>query len=215
VDSPRNAHCLYDLKMPEIMWYVAYGANTHIPYFLTSFEGTDLAIPAYRGHTWATLPHQLYFASRSQKWQGSAVAFVSLEKTSDYGAIGRAYLVDLPGLKVVLRAEHGGIPPRGPLPDFSSTEPGQWCELPTSAKYNAILRLSDINQIPAYTITTARFFESGRPTDPYLCMCRQGLQGHPCFAKRGCQDTGICPAKNIDAYLENAIVRPRGEGGSA
>lgn len=201
--------------MPQVIWYVAYGANTDISYFVTSSDDTGLPGPAYADHRWTSLPHQLYFASRSQKWQDSAVAFVSIERTSGCGALGRAYLIDLPRFKVILHAEHGGIPLKGPLPELISMEPGQWCELPTPAKYNAILQLNDIDGIPAYTITTARFFESGRPADPYLQVCRHGLQDHPFFAKREYPDAGTCRVPDIDAYLERAIVRPRPEGRSA
>jgi hypothetical protein len=179
--------------MAEI-WYVAYGSNMSRSYFVSRFQGVHTADPIpWTAETWNWLPHELYFAGSSRTWGGSAVAFLSLEASSESQAVGRAYLIDRSKFDEVLDAEHLSIPQEWDL-DIEDLRVGAWCPLPTPAKYNAVLRLSDIDGTPAFAITTARNLEYGSPSEAYLSTCREGLSA-----------AGLLD--EVDAYLASAVER--------
>src|SRR5439155_15221162 len=134
--------------------------------------------PLWEGETWVWLPHEIYFASSSQTWGGSAVAFICLERTEARPTLGRAFLVGRERFDAVLAVEHLRIPLAWDF-DVHDLDVGSWCPLPTKAKYNAVLRLPNIADSPAFAITTARTFEHGQPSDAYLATCREGLAEAP------------------------------------
>jgi hypothetical protein len=180
--------------MADEVWYVAYGSNMSPAYFASRFESacsTD-RLP-WAAETWTSLPHDLYFAGASRTWAGSAVAFISLEKSSESKTAGRAYLVDQAKFNAVLDAEHLSIPHEWDF-DLHELRVGAWCPLPTAAKYNAVLRLPDLGGKPAFAITTARNFEPGRPSEAYLATCREGL-------------SAADVVEDVDAYLASAVAR--------
>jgi hypothetical protein len=176
------------------LWYVAYGSNTSARYFRSRFDGVDDAHRIWSSERWVWLSRELYFAGRSQTWAGSAVAFVSLWE-STARTLGRAFLIEQDALDSVLTAEHLRIPQAWTF-DALELPIGGWCPLPTRAKYNAVLRIADIDDFPAFTITTARSFEGGRPSAEYLGMCKEGLA-----------EANLI---EVDAYLEAAIERSSG-----
>jgi hypothetical protein len=173
------------------LWYIAYGSNTSSAYFASRFDDPPDRI--WEGETWTWFPHELYFAGTSQTWNGSPVAFVSLERSEHAQTLGRAFLIDREKFGTVLAAEHLRIPHEWDY-DMLELEIGAWCPLPTRAKYNAVIRLPDISSVPAFAITTARVFDRGRPSDAYLTMCRTGLAAAPDLT-------------DVDAYLAAAIDR--------
>ena len=180
--------------MSRQLWYVAYGSNTATRYFTSRFEGADVPPgDLWTRETWTWLPYELYFAGFSRTWNGSAVAFVSLNRSEGARTAGRAYLVDEDRLDVVLAAEHLSIPNTWAY-DIGLLPQGSWCPLPTPAKYNALLRVEDVEGLPAYTITTARRFKARSPSDAYLATCREGLA----------EEVG---PDELDAYLEAAARR--------
>lgn len=93
-----------------------------------------------------------------------------------------AYQVDPTELEAVFRGENG-------QPDISldvcdlGLRINEWRALGipwssdgTLGKYNAILRLGDINGRPSYTITTARDLPPDTPSDDYQWAIRQALK---------------------------------------
>src|SRR5215831_8719885 len=180
--------------MGRQLWYVAYGSNISTRYFSSRFSDVGGARgKIWHGESWIWLPYQLYFATSSRTWEGSAVAFLSLEYSSSARSVGRAYLINAEEFAEVLAAEHGAIPLEWDF-DLSSLPVGKWCPLPTRAKYNAVLRLPDIERRPAYTITTARAFEHRDPDEDYLTTCREGLADCPML-------------EDADAYIQTALKR--------
>jgi hypothetical protein len=175
------------------LWYVAYGSNTSSRYFTSRFDEQARAGQIWDEETWATLPHELYFAGSSRTWHGSSVAFVALEQSEEVHTHARAFLVDRDKFDAVLAAEHLWIPLEWDY-DILALGVGSWCPLPTSAKYNAVLRLSDIDGVPAFTITTARLLERKLPNDDYLAICREGLASAP-------------QLPDVDGYLSAAVER--------
>src|SRR5919106_7085400 len=126
--------------MAEQIWYLAYGSNTSLSYFVSRFESAHPEDPVpWTAESWTWLPHELYFAGSSRTWDGSAVAFLSLDRSSDSRALGRAYLIDRRKFDEVLDAEHLSIPQEWDF-DIQELRVGAWCPLPTPAKYNAVLR---------------------------------------------------------------------------
>jgi hypothetical protein len=178
----------------EQLWYVAYGSNTSLSHFASRFKAVypPGTVPWTRT-TWAWLPHELYFAGSSRTWHGSAVAFLSLLESADARSIGRAYLVDRSKFDEILDAEHLSIPQEWDY-DIQKLKIGTWCPLPTTAKYNAVLRVPDIERQPAFAITTARRFEHRDPSDAYLAVCREGLSEAE-------------PLEDVDGYLTEAVNR--------
>lgn len=175
------------------LWYVAYGSNTSLEYFASRFDAERDAEPVWNDESWVELPYALYFASSSQTWNGSAVAFVSLDRSEAARTVGRAFLIDRDSFDDVLAAEHLGIAHTWDF-DVGELRVGAWCPVPTRAKYNAVLRLADVGGAPAFAITTARAFDRARPSDDYLSRCREGLASAP-----GLED--------VDRYLGEAIER--------
>jgi hypothetical protein len=180
-------------------WYVAYGSNTSLAHFTSRFVGfPEWAGEFARGDEWVWVPYEMYFASSSQTWGGSSVAFVSLDRTSDptSATAARAYLLDDEKFDAVLAAEHASIPLEWAF-DVAQMSVGTWCPLPTRAKYNAVLRVADISGLPAFTVSSARHFDRRRPSDAYLSTCREGLVSAPLL-------------DDVDQYLGAAIERSLG-----
>jgi hypothetical protein len=165
--------------MPDELWYVAYGSNMSPTYFASRLPPAEnSAGNPWKAEQWVWLRHDPYFASSSQTWDGSPVAFVSLHAQADGGTPGRAYLIDRDRFADLIAAEHRADRLKWDF-DIFSVRPESWVPLPTRAKYNAILRLPDIDDIPAFTISTSRDFERGRPSDAYLATLRKGLENAP------------------------------------
>lgn len=171
------------------LWYVAYGSNTSTAYFA---ERLGHETSRWRRDVWVWLPYELYFGGSSQTWDGSPVAFISLTRSDDERTLGRAYLMARSALDSVLEAEHLRIATTWDF-DVLQLPAGGWCPIPTRAKYNAVMRLDDIEQTPAFTITSARWFTGGTPNADYLSVCRDGL------AASGLPD--------VDGYLDTAVDR--------
>jgi hypothetical protein len=181
-------------EVAEQLWYVAYGSNTSISYFASRFKSVhpDDPVP-WTEAAWTWVPYDLYFAGSSRTWDGSAVAFLALAESPGSRSLGRAYLVDRNRFDEILDAEHLSIPLEWDY-EIEELPIGTWCPLPTPAKYNAVLRVRDIEGRPAFAITTARNFEYGRPSEAYLDTCRQGLSEAELLV-------------DVDDYLSAAVER--------
>lgn len=167
---------------PRPVWYVAYGSNT---------ASTGLArylrrVPAAPSTRWVDVPHALHFAGYSHRWDGG-VAFLD-RGPAPPGAHsrGRAYPLSVDDLGRVAAAENGQVPIGWP-PDLAGIPVGGWTALTLPprggddrlGKYDALLRLPDIDHRPAFTLTAARALPPRPPGAAYLAACRAGLIDDP------------------------------------
>lgn len=155
------------------LWYLAYGSNTH-PDRLRRYIGDGVS-PADR---WCRIPHALYFAGASRRWEGG-VAFVELA-AGPARTPARAWRLSADQLRAIVAGENGRPVPD--LPDTAGMAPGEVMAVPvamsadgTLGKYDAILRLPDIDGRPAVTVTTTRHLPRRPPCADYLAACMAGL----------------------------------------
>ncbi|WP_278315194.1 hypothetical protein [Lolliginicoccus levis] len=199
----------------ELFWYVAYGSNLVADRFAAYLNGSS-ADSIYGPHRPAptTVPprdtrslwidHALYFAGHSHRWTG-AVAFVD-PRLARRGqrSCGRAYLIQLDQFTHVA-AEENGLTDCAWTPDWTGLRVGDMAALPVHShgepergKYNAALRLPDIDGTPALTLTTARDLPLGQPSEAYLQLIENGVQG-----------SGLVADDDIATYLDGALQRSR------
>ena len=193
----------------DLVWYVGYGSNV-LPARLDAYLGGSAADSRFgahvaprtlsppREHRWITVPHAVYFAGVSARWTGAS-AFLSLALSSD--SIARAYLLDWSALDHIATVENAQTEQTLDVRASVPTRPGAWAQLPVEAssephrgKYDAALRLDDMDGVPALTLTSSRVREPGVPADRYRDVIAEGLRDNP---------FGVDP----DAYLAAAVER--------
>jgi hypothetical protein len=167
-------------SVPESLWYVAYGSNLRLERLMAYLDGAVSG--PYGVHSGSRDPtpprairtlrfdRDVYFAGGSQRW-GGPVAFVSLipgRRTS----WGRAYLLRWDQVVDIVSQENGEAVA---LPIDALPSPMSHVELPTRGKYNALLRLEDLDGIPAVALTTSLPLARGIPTREYAAVIEQGL----------------------------------------
>lgn len=173
------------------IWYVAFGSNT-VPEMLGRYVPVDGI-----EHRAVTIPHDLYFAGKA--W-GASPAFVEHIRDDDVETPARAYLLDASHLPDLLGGENGAH-----LEDWQcdvwSMKEGEVVEYDVPlddeeviGKYNALLRLADIDGIPAVTVTTTHTLTRGGPSHRYLTVIREGLSADHDVAE-------------LEEHLQNAIER--------
>lgn len=161
-------------RMTQEVWYVAYGSSMDRASLHQYLRGGPGDVPARaedardpaadRG---LTIPHALYFAGSSRRWGGAAVAFVRLTREAALASFARAYLISRSQLDHVCAQENGVKRGSRDWPDLDDVAPGQWIALPVTGKYDALLRLDDVEGRPAFTLTTSRPLERGDPSEEY------------------------------------------------
>ncbi|MGB6180555.1 MAG: hypothetical protein WBF79_04865 [Rhodococcus sp. (in: high G+C Gram-positive bacteria)] len=195
----------------DLLWYVGYGSNT-LPARLDAYlggaapdsrfgahtAGVDIAAPTRR--RWLIIPHALYFAGVSARWTGSS-AFVSLDAEPGSTTIARAYLMTQAALDHVATAENAQSTSTLSVGEAVPAVAGSWSTLPVEpstephrGKYDALLRLDDIEGLPAMTLTSSRVRERGEPSQRYLDVIREGLRDNP---------FGL----DVENYLDTAVTR--------
>lgn len=152
------------------VWYVAYGSNIDAARFAQHLDTTaqDRRVSRRRAQ-WVTLNHELYFAGTSTTW-GGPVAFVSVVPNAKVHTRGLARLLKWKDIETVVRKENGAADEDRLLTHLPYE--GRWTQLDvtmsdTKGKYNALLRLPDIDGVPAVTLTTVRPLPLGTPTPRY------------------------------------------------
>lgn len=191
-----------------MLWYVSYGSNLLAERFHTYLTGSDATSP-FGAHPpapstalptedrWLRLDHALYFSGVSERWTGSA-AFVSHEAGSGE-SIAHAYLIRHDQFTHLTAVENAVETVETISPD--SIDVGAFTVLniddrgdTTKGKYDALLRLPDIDGTPAVTVTSSVVRERGGPADRYLDTIRRGLESSPFDV-------------DVDAYLACAVAR--------
>lgn len=173
------------------IWYVAFGSNT-VPEMLGRYVPVEDI-----EHRAVTIPHELYFAGSA--WDASP-AFVEHVRSDDVETPGRAYLLEASHLPDLLGGENGAHLDDWEV-DVWAMRVGDVVEYPVPldedevvGKYNALLRLDDIEGIPAVTVTTTHVLTRGGPSDRYLRVIRAGLSPD--------HDVAL-----LEQHLQNAIER--------
>lgn len=175
------------------LWYVAFGSNT-VPSMLGRYVTVENA-----ENRAVTIPHELYFAGKA--W-GASPAFVEHVRDDDVATPARAYLLETRHLPALLGGENGLHLDDWEC-DVSAMAVDEVVEYPVPldddevvGKYNALLRLDDIDGIPAVTVTTTHALTRGKPSDPYLSVIREGLAaGHD--------------VADLEVHLQRAIERSK------
>ena len=176
-----------------MLWYVSYGSNLLAERFHTYLTGSDATSP-FGAHPpapstalptedrWLQLDHALYFAGVSERWTGSA-AFVSHVAGSGE-SVAHAYLIHHDQFAHLVAIENA-VQTVDPI-DPGSIDVGTFVVLDvdhrgdaTKGKYDALLRLPDIDGTPAVTVTSSVVRERGGPADRYLDTIRRGLESAP------------------------------------
>ena len=167
----------------RVLWYVAYGSNMD-PAMLARY--VDPRPP--RPGCWVRVPREVWFGGRSRRWRGG-VAFLSLHTVAAPRARWcRAHRLDVPALRGLFRGENG-YPDAdlGPL----DLPPGRWRTVPiplsddgTRGKYDTLLRLADIDGLPAYTLTTSRDLPAADPAPEYAALIDACLAAGPSASPR-------------------------------
>ncbi|MCI0724916.1 MAG: hypothetical protein L0338_39025 [Acidobacteria bacterium] len=102
----------------SLVWYASYGSNLFRPRFLLYIQGGTVEVTrrGYEGCRDKTPPradrpltidHELFFAGRSEHWQG-AMAFIKPERGVET-TLGRMYLITDEQFNQVVRQERGMV----------------------------------------------------------------------------------------------------------
>lgn len=134
----------------NLIWYACYGSNTNEKYFLHRylFECSDKTY--LKKQTQVMIPHELYFANHSSRWQDEGVAFIDPEYNKEAQTLGRAYLITENQFKEIRQME-------GP----------SW--------YDRVIDLEEIEDYPAKTFTHSIRWEFNAPSMEYLNVISDGL----------------------------------------
>ena len=133
------------------VWYACYGANTNEDYFLNTYirRCRDQSPPARKEQ--AVIPHRLYFARKSPRWDNQGVAFVDPSRDENAGTLGAMYLIT-----------------RDQFDEIRQLEGPSW--------YDQALELGTKDGIPIYTFTHSSRQEHNPPCERYRATIAEGLR---------------------------------------
>ena len=142
--------------------YAAYGSNLLKERFLVYIQGGNYQNRNYKGCTdkaesedlgWMRVPHRLYFAKKSSRWENKGVAFLSCEKEEkpQYHAVVRLWKIS-----------------ESQFIDIHEQEGKSW--------YHKILVLGEKNGLEIKTITGCWMCELNTPSEKYLDVMKKGLK---------------------------------------
>lgn len=155
--------------------YAAYGSNLLKERFMVYIQGGTYKGYPYAGSKdktepidlgWGFIPHRLYFAKKSSRWDNKGVAFVSCEKESneDYHTVVRLWRVSLTQLEDILKQEgKGGYNVKLYLGNIKNIKLG---ELHHKIK----------GDLDICTFTGCWEKEGRGPSDKYLDIIKRGLK---------------------------------------
>ncbi|MCX7668115.1 MAG: hypothetical protein N2Z84_04205 [Atribacterota bacterium] len=141
--------------------YAAYGSNMVRERFMVYIKGGYFRERWYPGSSdtsdpedlgWMYVPHRLYFAKKSPRWENKGVAFLSCYKEPDssYHAVVRLWKVS----EIQFR-------------DIQEQEGKSW--------YDQVLPLGEKEGLEIKTITGSWEHEKQKPSECYLEIVRKGL----------------------------------------
>lgn len=174
----------------EHVWYASYGSNLLRERFLCYIlGGTPQGAKRHNtGTTDKTLPlmdepikmkYPLYFAERSESWQGAGVAFISNEKKKDASTLGRMYQITAEQFIQVVRQENGLEPEDESLQlDLEQVKKEGQVVL-GAGWYGRIIYLGTKKKCPIFTFTSPKLLNEILPTTPgeiYLRTIGRGIK---------------------------------------
>lgn len=202
-------------SLPERLWYHAYGSNLLRERFLhylapasaprSSDYGhhlgcADPAPPLAERHV--SIAYRLYFGGHSIRWDGP-VAFVRIDRDPEAACMARAYLISGAQLVDLIRQENRAATYEW-HPTHLAAAIHDHVELPVGdGNYNALLRLPDVDAVPAVALTTARDFDAAQPPERYQAVVRRGL------LERGLTDAEADEYLRDQAKWTGSDSRPR------
>jgi hypothetical protein len=147
--------------------YASYGSNLLKERFMFYIKGGKYRGYAYMGSGdktepvhlgWVYVPHRLYFAKSSPRWQNKGVAFLSCEKEEniDFYAVVRLWRVS------EIQFE-----------DIKKQEGKSW--------YGSELLLGEIGGLEIKTVTGNWESEKNEPSQEYLPVIKRGLKETTCW----------------------------------
>lgn len=150
------------MKPNTYILYAAYGSNLLLERFYAYIKGTEFNGVKYEGCQDKTepedygsllVPHKLYFAKKSERWEEGGVAFLSLKEESD------PYYYALVRLRKITYSQFNDI----------QRQEGSW--------YNQIINLGKKDKLDIITFTGPEEFEKEKnlPSDSYLDIIKKGL----------------------------------------
>jgi len=142
--------------------YAVYGSNLLKKRFLVYIKGGKFEDIQYKGckdktepvdRGWILIPHRLYFAKKSKRWQGKGVAFITINKESnkDFYTVARLWEITEEQFKCIWKQEG----------DKFYTEPLFLCEK---------------EGLKIYSLTGNWEDEKNLPSEKYLKIIKQGLK---------------------------------------
>jgi hypothetical protein len=168
------------------VWYVGYGSNldeNRLDKYL--LDRKTIGHNTSWETRWIELEyHQIYFAGKSKTWNG-AVAFCALKSEQPRPFPVKAHRLQLEELSVVAAKENGYSSIAWDPASAFDLEINEWLPLPVAlakdgfaGKYNAILRLPDIDGIRAFTLSTSHVLPIDQPASAYLELIVAALTNH-------------------------------------
>ncbi len=142
--------------------YAAYGSNLLKERFMVYIKGGLYRGEEYKGCEdktepislgWMYVPHRLYFAKNSKRWNGKGIAFLTCEKESnpEYHAIVRLWKITEEQFECVHKQEGKG-----------------W--------YHEILTLGEKDGLTIKTFTGCWMDNINLPSEEYLDVIKKGLK---------------------------------------
>lgn len=141
--------------------YAAYGSNLLEERFIVYIKGGTYKGRHYKGCTdktepvnmgWMYIPHRLYFAKKSSRWENKGVAFISyeVEENKDYHSVVRLWKIKEAQFEEIWEQE-GKI----------------W--------YPKKLELGKKDGLKIFTITGCWENERNQPSEEYLNIIKKGI----------------------------------------
>jgi len=142
--------------------YAAYGSNLSKKRFMFYINGGKFEGHQYKGCTdktepedlrWMYVPHRLYFAKKSSRWESKGVAFLTCEQepVSECHAVVRLWKIS-----------------ENQFEDIHNQEGKTW--------YDKILSIGEKDGLEIKTITGCWMCELNTPSEKYLDVIKKGLK---------------------------------------
>lgn len=174
------------MTQKDYVWYASYGSNINKTRFLCYIQGgtpigsskreigcRDQSPP--KDEKVFQIPHQLYFAKESMRWQKQGVAFIDLESNKKFKTYSKMYLVTREQFFDIVSQEnnidHFEIDLDEVVKNGSQVIKEAW--------YGNLLFIDQLNGYPIFSFTSPLsldFTEVKKPSEEYLKTIISGLK---------------------------------------
>ncbi len=149
-------------SMNDDVWYACYGSNLRRSRFMCYIlggtpKGASAANPGARNTTPPSdarpfrLPHRLYFAERSARWQHLGIAFLETSRSARYSALSRIYRLTRKQFLDVF-AQENRLPLGEASIDFAELH-RRGSLVVSESLYGNCLYVADVDGLPVYSFT--------------------------------------------------------------